>query len=133
MKYFRTILILLCLFAGQKTWSQDLHMSQFFETPLLRNPALAGLFEGDIRVQGVYRDQWNSVTEGYRTGSFNGEYKMPVGKGNDYMTLGMQLFYDRAGTVSFTQTKVLPALNFHKSLSTEKNVYLSAGFMGGWV
>ena len=26
---------------------QDLHMSQFFETPLLRNPALAGIFEGD--------------------------------------------------------------------------------------
>ena len=27
--------------------AQDLHLSQFFETPLLRNPALAGIFEGD--------------------------------------------------------------------------------------
>ena len=121
------------MFAGQKTWSQDLHFSQFYETPLLRNPALAGLFDGDIRIQGIYRDQWNSVTAGYRTGSFNSEYKMSVGKGNDYMTVGMQLFYDRAGTVSFTQTKVLPALNYHKSLSNETNTYLSAGFMGGWV
>ncbi|HET9279065.1 MAG TPA: type IX secretion system membrane protein PorP/SprF, partial [Flavitalea sp.] len=39
--------------------SQDLHLSQFFETPLLRNPALAGIFTGDVRVQAVYRDQWN--------------------------------------------------------------------------
>ncbi len=113
--------------------AQDLHFSQFYETPLLRNPSLAGLFDGDIRVQGVYRDQWNSVTTGYRTASLNGEYKMPVGRGDDFVTLGMQLFYDRAGTVSFTQTKILPALNYHKSLSNEKNRYLSLGFMGGWV
>ena len=70
---------------------------------------------------------------GYRTGSLSGEYKVPVGKGDDYVTWGMQLFYDRAGTVSFTQTKILPALNYHKSISSEKNTYLSLGFMGGWV
>jgi type IX secretion system PorP/SprF family membrane protein len=113
--------------------AQDLHLSQFLETPLLRNPALAGIFEGDVRLQAVYRDQWNSVTTGYRTGSLSGEYKMAVGKGDDFVTWGMQLFYDRAGTVSFTQTKILPALNYHKSISNEKNTYLSLGFMGGWV
>ena len=113
--------------------AQDLHFSQFFESPLLRNPALAGLFEGDIRIQSVYRDQWNSVTTGYRTGSINGEFKRPIGNGDDFVTMGMQLFYDKAGTVSYTNTQILPALNYHKSLSNEKNAYLSLGFMGGWV
>ena len=113
--------------------AQDLHFSQFFESPLLRNPALAGLFEGDIRIQSVYRDQWNSVTTGYRTGSINGEFKRPIGDGDDFVTMGMQLFYDKAGTVSYTNTQILPALNYHKSLSNEKNAYLSLGFMGGWV
>lgn len=113
--------------------AQDLHFSQFFESPLLRNPALAGLFDGDIRIQSVYRDQWNSVTTGYRTGSLNGEFKKHVGKGDDYMTLGMQLFFDKAGTAAFTNTQILPAFNFHKSVSNEKNAYLSLGFMGGWV
>jgi type IX secretion system PorP/SprF family membrane protein len=121
------------LLSGIFLYSQDLHMSQFNETPLLRNPALAGIFTGDVRVNAVYRDQWNSVTTGYRTGSLSGEYKMSVGNDDDYLTLGMQLFYDRAGTVSFTQTKILPALNYHKSISSEKNAYLSLGFMGGWV
>jgi type IX secretion system PorP/SprF family membrane protein len=114
-------------------FAQDLHFSQFYEAPLLRNPALAGIFKGDIRIQTVYRDQWNSVTEGYRTGSFNGEYKIPVNKLDDYMTLGLQLYYDKAGTVSFKNTQILPALNYHKSLNTDKNMYLSLGFMGGWV
>ncbi|HEU4472374.1 MAG TPA: PorP/SprF family type IX secretion system membrane protein [Flavisolibacter sp.] len=110
---------------------QDIHFSQFFEAPLLRNPSLAGIFTGDIRVQAVYRDQWNSVTNAYRTGSLNGEYKMPIGRGNDFMTAGLQVLYDRAGTVSWVSTHILPALNYHKSLSDEKNSYLSLGFMGG--
>ena len=134
MKMRTTILIaVLNLIFAFSVQSQDLHLSQFFETPLLRNPALAGIFTGDVRVQTVYRDQWNSVTSGYRTGSLSGEYKVPVGKGDDYVTWGMQLFYDKAGSISYTQTKILPALNYHKSISSEKNTYLSLGFMGGWV
>src|SRR5829696_3448810 len=113
--------------------SQDIHFSQFFEAPLLRNPSLAGIFTGDIRVQAVYRDQWNTVTNAYKTGSLNGEYKMPVGKADDFLTLGMQILYDKAGTVAWTSTHVLPTVNFHKSLSDEVNRYLSLGFMAGVV
>jgi type IX secretion system PorP/SprF family membrane protein len=112
--------------------AQDLHFSQFFEAPLLRNPSLAGIFTGDYRVQGVYRDQWNSITDGYRTGSFNAEYKMPVA-GNDFITTGLQVLYDKAGTVGLTTTEIMPALNYHKSLSDYKTMYLSLGFMGGYV
>jgi len=119
--------LLLALAGG----AQDIHFSQFFEAPLLRNPSLAGIFSGDIRVQAVFRDQWNSVTNAYRTGSFNAEYKMPIGKANDFITTGLQILYDRAGTVSWVSTHVLPALNYHKSLSVERNSYLSLGFMGG--
>lgn len=113
--------------------AQDIHFSQFFEAPLLRNPSLAGIFEGDIRVQGVYRNQWNSVTNAYQSGSFNAEYKMPVGTTNDFLTAGLQVLYDKAGTAGLTSTHLLPALNYHKSLSSEKRMYLSVGFMGGLV
>ncbi|MEJ7735838.1 MAG: PorP/SprF family type IX secretion system membrane protein [Chitinophagaceae bacterium] len=116
-----------------KSYSQDIHFSQFFEAPLLRNPSLAGIFTGDIRVQGVYRDQWNSFTNAYRSGSFNVEYKMPVGRGDDFITAGLQTLYDKAGTAALTSTHVLPAVNYHKSLSSQKQMYLSVGFMGGLV
>ncbi len=113
--------------------AQDIHFSQFFEAPLWRNPSLAGIFTGDTRVQAVYRDQWNSVTNAYRTGSLNAEFKIPVGKSNDFITTGMQMLFDRAGTIGWTSAHVLPVLNYHKSLSSENNRYLSLGFMGGWV
>ena len=123
-------MVIMC--AGN-AWGQDIHFSQFFEAPLLRNPSLAGIFSGDIRVQGVYRDQWNSVTNAYRTGSLNAEYKMPIGKGDDFMTTGVQVLYDKAGTVGLNTVHLLPALNYHKSLSSEKTSYLSLGFMGGMI
>ena len=113
--------------------AQDIHFSQFFETPLLRNPALAGIFTGSYRLQMVYRDQWRSVTDGYKTGSLNGEYKFPIGKADDFLTFGGQFLFDRAGTAALTQISVLPVLNYHKSLSGDHNRYLSLGFMGGVV
>jgi type IX secretion system PorP/SprF family membrane protein len=122
-----------CLLPASHLAAQDIHFSQFFEAPLLRNPSLAGLFAGDIRVQAVYRDQWNSVTTAYKTMSLNGEYKMPVGKANDFVTVGLQLLQDRAGSISWVSTHILPAINYHKSLSSERTKYLSLGFMGGWV
>jgi type IX secretion system PorP/SprF family membrane protein len=129
------ILIAIAILAGlhSSLLAQDIHFSQFFETPLLRNPALAGIFTGDYRLQMVYRDQWRSVTEGYRTGSLNGEYKYHIGKEDDFLTLGGQVLFDRAGSAVLTTTSVMPVINYHKSLSAEQNRYLSLGFMGGVV
>ncbi len=114
--------------------AQDVHFSQTMETPLLRNPALAGLFTGDVRVQSVHRQQWNSVTTPYQTSSINAETKLPVGPNtDDFITIGGQILYDKAGTTNFRSTHILPTLNYHKSLSAEKNKYVSVGFMGGYV
>jgi type IX secretion system PorP/SprF family membrane protein len=131
IKYFWKLLIVTGVLDPGQLLAQDIHFSQFFEAPLLRNPSLAGIFTGDIRVQAVYRDQWNTVTNAYRTGSLDAEYKMPIGRANDFITAGLQILYDRAGSVSWTSTHILPALNYHKSLSVERNSYLSLGFMGG--
>jgi len=62
MKNFLHLMLLLISCTTLKTYGQDPHFSQFFEAPLLRNPSLAGLFAGDIRLQTVYRNQWQSVT-----------------------------------------------------------------------
>lgn len=132
MKY--VIILILTLSGWQKNLlAQDIHFSQFFETPLLRNPALAGIFTGDYRLQMVYRDQWRSVTEGYKTGSLNGEYKLHIGKDDDFITVGGQVLFDRAGSAALTQTSVMPVVNYHKSISAEQNRYFSLGFMGGVV
>ena len=133
MKNILPVCVTIFMCCMLKTYGQDPHFSQFFEAPLLRNPSLAGLFAGDIRFQAVYRNQWQSVTTPYQTGSLNFEYKQPIGHGNDFITTGFQILYDRAGITNFTTSNIYPALNYHKSLNDEKSKYLSFGIMGGYV
>lgn len=132
-KFYAKLFLLLCsLQLASSIFAQDLHFSQFFEAPLYRNPALAGIVSADVRVQTVYRSQWNSIANAYKTTSLNAEYKLPV-SGGDYLTLGLEIFHDKAGTTNLAATHLLPAINYHKSLSAEKSMYLSLGFMGGYV
>ncbi len=112
---------------------QDLYLSQFHEAPMLRSPALAGIFSGDYRIQGVYRSQWNSISYPYQTGSLNIERKTTIFHSDDYLTLGLQVLYDRAGTVALTSGHLLPVVNYHKSVSSVRSSYLSLGFFGGVV
>ncbi|MVT10794.1 type IX secretion system membrane protein PorP/SprF [Chitinophaga sp. ysch24] len=129
----RNLLLALCVCSAFNLNAQDIHLSQFYETPILRNPALIGIFNGDYRVQAVYRNQWNSVTIPYQTGTVSAELKFPVGRSEDFVTTGIQFTYDRAGTAKLQSVQVLPAINYHKSLSQDKNMFLSVGFMGGLV
>jgi type IX secretion system PorP/SprF family membrane protein len=125
--------ILMMAVALNKTVAQDLHLSQFYNSPLYRNPALSGIMLGDMRVQTVSRSQWNSLAHAYKTGSLNVEYKTKSGSADDYITWGLQAYYDRAGTADLTTTIIMPAINYHRSISESVNRYLSIGFMGGLV
>jgi type IX secretion system PorP/SprF family membrane protein len=126
------LLIFLLLHPAGKAVCQDINFSQFYELPLLRNPALAGLFSGDYQISSAYKNQWQSVTTPYRTFALGLEYKKSVRQSsNDFLTIGLQGTNDIAGDSKLSRTQVLPVLNFHKSLNSEKDTYLSAGIMGG--
>ena len=109
--------------------AQDINFSQFYELPLLRNPALAGTYRGDVRITTAFRNQWNSVTVPYQTEALGAELKFGVSENSDdYLSLGVQVTNDLAGDSRLGKTQVLPMLAFHKSVSSEKAAYLSLGF-----
>ncbi|MFM7839584.1 MAG: PorP/SprF family type IX secretion system membrane protein [Chitinophagaceae bacterium] len=113
--------------------AQDIHVSQFHNAPLLRNPALAGVFTGDLRFQLVHRNQWASVAYPYRTSLISYDQKFKLGNGNDFISTGLTTFFDQAGIQSLKTTALLPVINYHKSLSQQKSSLLSAGFMAGLI
>ncbi len=52
----------LCLgFWGVTTKAQDHLFSQFFNAPIYLNPSLTGQFEGDLRLNMIYRNQWSAL------------------------------------------------------------------------
>jgi type IX secretion system PorP/SprF family membrane protein len=111
---------------------QDINFSQFYELPLLRNPALAGIFNGNIRFTGAYRNQWQSVTVPYRTMALGIEYKFFKGLApGDFVTTGLQITNDVAGDAHLRRSQLLPVLNYHKLLDEDKETFISAAFMGG--
>ena len=113
--------------------AQDCTFSQFYEQPIIRNPALAGVFTGDLRVSAAYRDQWSSITVPFRTSAVSIEYKIPVNEKNDYLTIASLMSVDAAGDINLKRTQFKPAINFHKSLSGNRDTYLSGAFMFGIV
>jgi type IX secretion system PorP/SprF family membrane protein len=45
----------------------DPHFSQYYVYPSWLNPALTGVFDGNIRVSGIYRSQWGNVSSPFST------------------------------------------------------------------
>jgi type IX secretion system PorP/SprF family membrane protein len=129
-KVFLAMLVLLAV----RGFSQDINFSQFHELPLLRNPALAGKFRGDIRATSAFRSQWNSVTVPYKTQALGVELKYGVSAASDdYLSIGMQITNDIAGDSKLGKTQLLPMIAYHKLMNSYRNTYISVGFLGGAV
>ena len=75
--------------------AQDIHFSQFDETPLLLNPANCGVHH-DIRVIANYKNKWQSVGSPYKTFAISTEVKLLKKKKNN-LGLGIDFFSDKAG------------------------------------
>jgi type IX secretion system PorP/SprF family membrane protein len=88
----------LLLFGWIGVQAQDFHYSQFFNAPVYLNPALTGVFNGDLRLQGNYRDQWTDVPVSYRTFSLMADKKfIRRTDRSSFFAAGLGLNYDQAG------------------------------------
>jgi len=106
--YIWTLLIS-ALFCAPKTFAQDLHFSQFFNSPLTTNPANTGFIpDGDYRLGINYRDQWSSVMSvPYKTMSAFGDVQLMKNKfDNGWIGLGGVILRDVAGSGNLTSTKL---------------------------
>ncbi|RYY38466.1 MAG: type IX secretion system membrane protein PorP/SprF [Chitinophagaceae bacterium] len=126
-------LSLMLLLAAREAAAQDINFSQFYELPLLRNPALAGTYKGDFRVTSAFRRQWSSVTTPYETVALGSELRLASKTSDNYMSVGCQITHDVAGDSRLTRTQALPMLAFHKSLNSARDAYLTLGVLGGFV
>lgn len=59
---YKYILALLTFATSLQGLAQDHIYSQFFNAPIYLNPALTGQFEGDIRMNVIYRNQWSALS-----------------------------------------------------------------------
>jgi len=87
--------------------AQDIHFTMYDATPVLSNPATAGVFNGDFRGVLNYRSQWSNINGGYKTYSVNFDGGMFKNKWkNGYLGYGLSAYKDIAGTTNFGTTKI---------------------------
>ena len=100
------LIVLMTLLRALPSPAQDIHFSQYFNAPLSLGPGTIGLFDGQHRINALFRQQWRSVTVPYRTFALGGDasnFNQVEGLG-----VGAWLFSDRAGDSRLSQ--------FHMSL-----------------
>ncbi len=129
----RTILITASvLLISVKGMSQDIHFSQFNVTPLVINPALTGVFNGDQRATLNYKDQWTGFGAGYKTYSVSVDAGIMKKKWqNAYMGLGLNVFNDVAGDAQMSTTKALLSVSGVININSQQQI--TAGVQGGIV
>lgn len=133
IKILNSICVCMMLCISSVLYAQDVHFSQFYETAILRNPSLTGVFTEDYKVGAIYRSQWRSISNPYQTGTINAELRRPVSSGSDFISYGLLAYYDKAGSIDFQTMSVYPAINYSKAFGDKNNSYLSVGFTGGYI
>jgi type IX secretion system PorP/SprF family membrane protein len=137
MKWKKQISLSLVLLAvsccSMSVYAQDLHFSQFMNSPLLTNPANTGFMpEGDYRLGVNFRNQWSSVMAiPYKTMSAFGDAQVLQNENSDgWMGVGGVIMRDVAGSGNLTSTRVYGSVAYHQTLNLGS--LLSLGFNVGW-
>jgi type IX secretion system PorP/SprF family membrane protein len=128
----RIILVYVLLLAALKLQAQDIHYSQFNSSPLNINPALTGLFDGDMRFVGNHRNQWSSITVPYMTTSVAFDLNVRPGRrSGGVLGAGMLVNRDKAGDSEFGSTQVLGSLSYTFPLGGYSRTFLTYGMQAG--
>lgn len=127
-------LIVLVVSVGAMASGQSIHFSQYYNAPLLTNPANTALLpDDDFRLGMNYRTQWTVVPVPYNTFSAFGDCKV-YGKNpnkNNWLGLGLAFFDDKAGDGNLSLTQIQGSVAYH--LQTSEHTMLSLGFSGAYV
>ena len=133
MKRIKIILLHVLLgMLSLQAWGQDLHFSQYYNAPMLVNPANTGFNpDFDFRAGVNYRNQWASLGSPYKTMSAWVDVKLLGNRiENGWVGLGGMLWKDQAGSGSLTGTTGMLSLAYHQMLGY--NSLLSGGFSVGY-
>ena len=128
MKWLVAISIIACMHSLQ---AQDVHFSHIHASPIVLNPSLTGLFDGDIRVIGNARQQWKSVPVNYQTAAVSVDMSMFDMGRSGFVSGAMQVYTDKAGDLDFSTTQANFSLAMAQPMDYFGDHYFSIGLQGG--
>jgi len=117
MKRFKYVALCLIVIANKAIAQTDPHFTQNYTYPMYINPAMTGGSDGEYRASAIYRGQWGSVTNPYRTTGFsfdkrtNKNIAVGVNVQNQSAGDGGFNYFNAAASVAYTGVKFGPGEN----------------------
>ncbi len=124
MKSLRYLLLGVNFIAASASQGQDIHLSQYYDSPLSINPAATGAFPGDYRLATNYKSQWKTISSPYKTIAASADAKVHrfgVSK-KSYAAAGISLFRDKAGKSNMGLTQVSFNAAYQQALSDHSSL-----------
>lgn len=119
-------IVLLFFIFSLPTHAQDIHFAQFHNAPFYINPGLTGIFNGNVRFSGNFKNQWRSVPVDYQTYSLGIDSRFTHRQIKDgFFSGGILLDYDRSGYSRLTLQNFGLHLAYAQQLG--RQVFLSLG------
>jgi len=136
MKKAALLMVVMVIILGKTAIGQSMHFSQYYNAPMLLNPANTALMpDDDFRAGLNYRNQWAAVPVPYNTFSAFGDCKIGGRNANDNRTnwlgIGGAFFNDKAGDGNLSLTEIQGDLAYHLQLSSY--TMFSLGMSGAYV
>lgn len=110
----------LCFVICLRVSGQDLHYSQFYNSPMNLSPAQTGIFNGDKRFTLSFRDQWRFVPVPWTTLSLSYDFKYyPAVDKDHFFGFGGNLNYDKQGDSKLTLTGLNAGASYTRILAPQ--------------
>jgi type IX secretion system PorP/SprF family membrane protein len=114
--------------------AQDIHFSQFYNSPLTLNPALTGKLNGAYRIGFIYRNQWFQASPtGVPFMTYSASFDMPFRFKNDAVGVGLMAYQDNQGEGFLKTLNVMASGSYHKGLGKEARHSIGIGVQLGYM
>ena len=129
LRRYGLVLILLLIFQLESS-AQDPFFSQFYNAPLVLNPALTGISFGKVRTTFNYKSYLNDFDQ-LQTYSFAADMSLLEADRNpDFAGIGLVVVQDDAGGV-LTDTKIMASYAYHNAIGRRGKNYIAMGLQAG--
>lgn len=130
MKRILTVLIFtVCGLFSNKIFAQvDPHFSQYYAYPLWLNPALTGVFNGDLRVTGNFRSQYGSIDNPYSSTAISADFR-PTSK----LSVGINIMDQSAGSAGYNYLAAYGSASYSIIVSNDSYQHVNFGLQAGMI
>jgi type IX secretion system PorP/SprF family membrane protein len=112
------LFFLILVVTRNKISAQDIHFSQFYNAPLLINPANAGMSGDNLRFANNYRSQWSRIGVPFKSLYTSLDKKIPVF--SQSIGIGGAIIHDQSSAYNLTADAVMITMSYSRMINNHQ-------------